>query len=337
MDAWILELVQRLASPHLNDLVLLLSTAALVLLPGIALLMLFLKRWRRLALGLITALSATTALTLLFQALVMRPRPTYALADGSAFPSEHAALSFCVAALLSLTHRRAWVVAASLSGAILIGLSRVYLGHHHPSDVLGGALLGAGVGALAYGVWFGRGWLRWAVWLQLALVLVITLLAYTGLMPRGWGLGLPHADKLLHLILFGLLSFFLHLWLGGRWISFRLSTYRPALPLAGLLVLGGAAVEELLQLLSRRRSADPVDLMCDVAGIVAAIGLAELLSALSKKPIGPRQAGQACARGLSTSLAPGGASEADAGGPLASIVQPREERPHPPRGFSCRR
>ena len=59
--------------------------------------------------------------------------------DG-AFPSEHAALSFALAATIFMHDRKVgWVF---LAGAILIGIARVLANVHYPIDILGGALIG---------------------------------------------------------------------------------------------------------------------------------------------------------------------------------------------------
>jgi membrane-associated phospholipid phosphatase len=60
-----------------------------------------------------------------------------------AFPSGHAQNSTVVFGLLAAPARRwlAWALAALLIGAI--ALSRIYLGVHHPQDVLGGFFFGA--------------------------------------------------------------------------------------------------------------------------------------------------------------------------------------------------
>jgi undecaprenyl-diphosphatase len=65
----------------------------------------------------------------------------------SAFPSDHAAVVFCIAAGLWMVSRRlgTWAIAY----ATLISLPRIYLGFHYPTDVLGGALIGIGVAGLA--------------------------------------------------------------------------------------------------------------------------------------------------------------------------------------------
>jgi undecaprenyl-diphosphatase len=66
-----------------------------------------------------------------------------ALGDWS-FPSNHTAIAFAAAAALLVAHRRLGLVALPL--AVLMGLSRVWIGAHYPHDVLAGAVLGTLVG-----------------------------------------------------------------------------------------------------------------------------------------------------------------------------------------------
>jgi len=102
--------------------------------------------WRRATANVARAYLLNTLLKL----LVRRRRPLLeglpALAGtptGLSFPSAHAATSFAGAGGYSragLRPRPLYLLAALLSA------SRVYLGVHYPSDVLGGALLGAALG-----------------------------------------------------------------------------------------------------------------------------------------------------------------------------------------------
>jgi undecaprenyl-diphosphatase len=65
---------------------------------------------------------------------------------GYSFPSVHAALAFTGAVVISTYERKLSVLGYIL--ATLIALSRIYLGKHYPSDVIGGAILGYCIGRL---------------------------------------------------------------------------------------------------------------------------------------------------------------------------------------------
>ena len=79
------------------------------------------------------------------------PRDLPPLPRSFSFPSGHAASTFGAAVAVSRMWPQTRLVWWSL--AIVIGYSRMYLGHHYPLDVLGGALFGI---ALALWVLGGR-------------------------------------------------------------------------------------------------------------------------------------------------------------------------------------
>ena len=69
---------------------------------------------------------------------------------GYSFPSSHAANVFAIATYLSLIFRHRITTISLYVWATLVGISRIYLAMHYPSDVLCGALIGIGMGAAVY-------------------------------------------------------------------------------------------------------------------------------------------------------------------------------------------
>jgi undecaprenyl-diphosphatase len=85
----------------------------------------------------------------LFKMLFCRPRPLELgqlpagwVLDEQSFPSGHATAGFTAAYLISRFFPGWPVGLVAYTMAAIIGLSRVYLREHYPSDVVGGALLG---------------------------------------------------------------------------------------------------------------------------------------------------------------------------------------------------
>lgn len=63
--------------------------------------------------------------------------------DLRSFPSGHTSAAFAAGTALLRTLPKAWMRCLVLICAVLMGLSRLYVGVHYPSDVLGGAIVGA--------------------------------------------------------------------------------------------------------------------------------------------------------------------------------------------------
>ena len=111
------------------------------------------------------AQAGTVGLTFALKNLVRRPRPYVALDgveardrrhegdgvfDPHSFPSGHTSTAFVIATSLSLSFPEWYVVVPSLAWAGSMGVARVYLGVHYPSDVLVGAAIGAGAATLVH-------------------------------------------------------------------------------------------------------------------------------------------------------------------------------------------
>ena len=94
----------------------------------------------------------------LVKALVRRPRPFIGLtqvrvvgsrAIGRSFPSGHTSQAFFTATLMAQHfHIGPWMAFLLYGIALLVGITRMYVGAHYPRDVLAGALLGSAWGLL---------------------------------------------------------------------------------------------------------------------------------------------------------------------------------------------
>lgn len=160
----------RAGAPGLSSAAAMITTlggAAVTLsIAGIAALYLLLKRHLRLALILVLTVLVERALVDWLKDEVARVRPSGGelFASSLAYPSGHAANSmtaFLAVALLAVppVHRGSVAVVA-IALSLLIGLTRILLGIHWPSDVFGGWALGIVVVAAAIAVARRSGALR---------------------------------------------------------------------------------------------------------------------------------------------------------------------------------
>jgi membrane-associated phospholipid phosphatase len=164
-DAWIharvtssglavFQLISELGSP----------TSMAVLCVVVALLLLWHRRIPML-ITWIAAFAGSGILGRIVKAAAHRGRPTFGiiyLTDASySFPSGHSAATFIgVAMTLFVLKTRGvvgtkWLVVLGTIGAtfvILVGVSRVYLGVHYPSDVIGGFAVSAAWGGICVGI-----------------------------------------------------------------------------------------------------------------------------------------------------------------------------------------
>lgn len=111
---------------------------------------LYLDRKRRLATILLTAVITGMLLTYGLKSLFARPRPEIVphLSEvySRSFPSGHSMMSavvyltlgMLVATVLEQPRLRAYVIGLAVLLSLAVGITRVYLGVHYPSDVLAG-------------------------------------------------------------------------------------------------------------------------------------------------------------------------------------------------------
>ncbi len=109
------------------------------------------KETRMLGLLLIAGLTVQYFTVNILKELITRPRPIETLRDvtlivetaGFSLPSGHATNAFMAAYLFSSVFKR-HIVFYGL--ALMVGISRVYLGAHYPLDVLAGMAVGIAIG-----------------------------------------------------------------------------------------------------------------------------------------------------------------------------------------------
>lgn len=136
---------------------------------AISLGLLALRRWRYAAFAIV-AFAGSALLNLATKQVFQRPRPalweSIAPEATFSFPSGHAMGSMTLAAVVALlawhTRWRWPVLLAALAFTWLVGISRLYLGVHYPSDVLAGWAAGLAWTVGVYLVLF-RGRRPWGV------------------------------------------------------------------------------------------------------------------------------------------------------------------------------
>lgn len=145
------------------------GVGALFLYTAIVVGYLWLDRKRRMVVFVLIAIVGGLVLSSGLKALVSRPRPDVvphlSIVYSSSFPSGHSMLSAVVyltlgSLLAATTHRtvlRIYVLAVAVLLSVIVGVSRVYLGVHYPTDVLAGWIAGLGWSLLC---WLAARWMQ---------------------------------------------------------------------------------------------------------------------------------------------------------------------------------
>ena len=166
IDHWLMQWLRHPGDPHAaigpawllivsRDITALGDIAILALVVLAVSVFLLLARRPRMAGYVLAATVSGALLVALLKGFFERERPPFALPEihvvTSSFPSGHAAMSTLVyltlaallANLITDIRLKAYVLCIALTVSLLIGLSRVYLGVHWPSDVAAGWAIGA--------------------------------------------------------------------------------------------------------------------------------------------------------------------------------------------------
>jgi len=110
------------------------------------------KDMRQNSLYVASSTASTAILNFALKKIFKRPRPFLVHVSLTpltrpsqySFPSGHTSSSFSTATALTMAYPKWYVAAPSFLWAGTVGYSRMYLGVHNPSDVVAGAVLGAG-------------------------------------------------------------------------------------------------------------------------------------------------------------------------------------------------
>ena len=106
----------------------------------------------------LASVAVSSSITLIMKYSINRERPFVRYPDitkkskaGSpSFPSGHTSSAFALATSLSFNYPKWYIIAPSYLWAGTVAFSRMDLGVHYPSDVLAGALIGAGSALLTH-------------------------------------------------------------------------------------------------------------------------------------------------------------------------------------------
>ncbi|KAB2867473.1 MAG: phosphatase PAP2 family protein [Anaerolineae bacterium] len=151
-DTSLMRLVQQSHTPMLDTLMRWITRTASIFaigLAGVVAAWLWRVDYKPQALTFLVAMAGLEISSILLKRLFERARPDVFLplttTHGYSFPSGHTTSAAAFYGLLAVwlwrTQHRAWAVLAGL-WVLMVGVSRVYLGAHYPSDVLAALALG---------------------------------------------------------------------------------------------------------------------------------------------------------------------------------------------------
>lgn len=125
---------------------------------GLLILYFLFKKEKFIVLAMIATVVISTATAAMLKTIIARERPYQTLDvrqlveedDNRSFPSNHVQLSFALSAIVFYFRRKFGLILFLLS--LIIGIGRIYVGVHYPSDILGGAVIGVLLTILILGI-----------------------------------------------------------------------------------------------------------------------------------------------------------------------------------------
>jgi len=101
----------------------------------------------------IVSLGTTSLISYTLKQSIRRPRPYVTYPDIIidkpsklySFPSGHTTMAFCTATSIALYYDRWYITLPAYAWACMVSTSRMYLGKHYPSDIIGGMVLGTAI------------------------------------------------------------------------------------------------------------------------------------------------------------------------------------------------
>ena len=150
-------LVRYMARPELDQIMIMISEFGYgypfwTIIIAVLIILAYYRQWLEIA-GLIVCLVGEAVLNFFLKNLFARTRPDLfqVVAEaGYSFPSGHAMVSLCLYGMLTFLiarHVQSWrwrlvVIGLAMALVVAIGVSRVYLGVHYPTDVVAGYFAG---------------------------------------------------------------------------------------------------------------------------------------------------------------------------------------------------
>lgn len=170
-DISLLKAINHHRSPFFDVLLTLLTDTAAatsIAIPALIIIYAVIKKvqpflYKGICMGLSYTISSVIATILKHTIDRLRPFDAYPFihqmsGGGSpSFPSGHTADAFVTATSLALLFPKKPIIYIAYAWAFIIGYSRMYLGVHYPTDVIGGATLGCIIAFAFYKLWSFKG------------------------------------------------------------------------------------------------------------------------------------------------------------------------------------